>query len=96
MEKILVLDAGSPQSRALVKFIKKYGDFTIVGAGSVVTKSFPNGYCVIGGNPAKLIKKLEPEKCIRYKYKYEYYGYYSKNKFERKYKQIHLEANYER
>ena len=35
------------------------GDHTIVGAGSVVTKSFPEGYCVIAGNPAKIIKKNE-------------------------------------
>lgn len=34
------------------------GDKTIVGAGSVVTKSFPLGNCVIGGNPAKIIKYL--------------------------------------
>jgi acetyltransferase-like isoleucine patch superfamily enzyme len=34
------------------------GDHTIVGAGAVVTKSFPNGYCVIGGNPAKIIREL--------------------------------------
>jgi len=35
------------------------GDRTIVGAGSVVTKSFPSGYCVIAGNPAKMVRKLE-------------------------------------
>lgn len=31
------------------------GEHTIVGAGSVVTKSFPEGNCVIAGNPARLI-----------------------------------------
>lgn len=34
------------------------GDSTIVGAGSVVTKSYPEGKCVIAGNPARVIKKL--------------------------------------
>lgn len=34
------------------------GPHTVVGAGSVVTKSFPNGYCVIAGVPAKIIKEL--------------------------------------
>ena len=34
------------------------GDHTIVGAGAVVTKSFPDGNCVIGGNPAKIIREL--------------------------------------
>lgn len=34
------------------------GDKTIVGAGSVVTKSFKEGNCVIAGNPAKLVKSL--------------------------------------
>ncbi len=34
------------------------GNNTVVGAGSVVTKSFPNGNCVIGGVPAKIIKQL--------------------------------------
>jgi len=33
------------------------GDNVIVGAGSVVTKSFPS-HCVIAGVPAKLIKKV--------------------------------------
>jgi acetyltransferase-like isoleucine patch superfamily enzyme len=36
------------------------GDYTIVGANSVVTKSFPEGYCVIAGNPAKIIKQISP------------------------------------
>ena len=39
------------------------GPHTIVGAGSVVTKSFPEGYCVIAGNPATIIRNIEPEKC---------------------------------
>jgi len=34
------------------------GPKTVVGAGSVVTKSFPEGNCVIAGNPAKMIKSL--------------------------------------
>lgn len=58
------------------------GDFTIVAAGAIVTKSFPDGYCVIGGNPAKEIKKLDPEKCVRYRSKYEYNGYIPAHKFE--------------
>lgn len=57
------------------------GDFTIVGAGAVVTKSFPDGYCVIGGNPAKVIKLLEIEKCVRYHSMEEYVGYMKKEDF---------------
>ena len=34
------------------------GPHTIVGAGSIVTKSFPEGNCVIAGNPAKKIRDL--------------------------------------
>lgn len=34
------------------------GDHTIVGAGSIVTKSFIDGNCIIAGNPAKIIKYL--------------------------------------
>lgn len=37
------------------------GNHTIVGAGSVVTKSFKDGNCVIVGNPAKKIKDLTQE-----------------------------------
>ena len=35
------------------------GERTIVGAGSVVTKSFPQGNVVIAGNPAKVICSVE-------------------------------------
>ncbi|RIM07161.1 acyltransferase, partial [Staphylococcus cohnii] len=34
------------------------GDNTIVGAGSIVTKSFDEGNVVIAGNPAKIVKQL--------------------------------------
>ena len=35
------------------------GDHTIVGAGAVVTKSFPDGHCVIVGNPGKILRKID-------------------------------------
>lgn len=34
------------------------GDHTIVAAGAVVSKSFPEGNCVLGGVPARIIKKI--------------------------------------
>ncbi len=58
------------------------GDYTIVGAGAVVTKSFPEGYCVIGGNPARLIKRVEREKCVLHRSTHEYNGYIPSAKFE--------------
>ena len=51
------------------------GDFTVVGAGSIVTRSFPDGYCVVAGNPARLIRNLDPEKCQRRRLRVEYSGY---------------------
>jgi hypothetical protein len=35
------------------------GDHTVVGAGAIVTKSFPEGYVVIGGNPANVIRTID-------------------------------------
>ncbi len=58
------------------------GDHTVVGAGSVVTRSFPEGYCVIAGNPARLVRPLEPSECVEHSNRYEYHGYIPKDKFE--------------
>ena len=58
------------------------GDFTIVGAGAVVTKSFAEGYCVIAGNPARIIRYLDRSQCITHRSQYEYFGYVRKDKFE--------------
>jgi len=56
----------------------KLGDFTVVGAGSVVTKSFVDGYCVIAGNPARIIKNLDKSKCLSFENEFEYCGYIKK------------------
>ena len=58
------------------------GDFTIVAAGAIVTKSFHEGHCVIAGNPAKIIKFLEKEKCIRYTSIRPYNGYIPHDQFD--------------
>lgn len=60
------------------------GDRTIVAAGAVVTKSYPEGYCVLAGVPAKAIKTLEKKDVIEFRNEYEYYGYIPKDKVERK------------
>lgn len=57
------------------------GDWTTVGAGAVVTKSFPDGYCIIGGVPAKKIKDLDRNKCFPYRHKHLYNGYIPSAKF---------------
>lgn len=57
------------------------GDYTVVGAGSVVTKSYPEGYGVIAGNPAREIKKLDPDECVEHRSEYEYHGYIPKARF---------------
>jgi acetyltransferase-like isoleucine patch superfamily enzyme len=58
------------------------GDFTIVGAGAIVTKSFPDGHCVIAGNPARLIRLLDKTKCEPYEVEVRYIGYIKKAEFE--------------
>lgn len=58
------------------------GPRTIVGAGSVVTKSFPEGYCVIAGNPAKVIKTINKDEFVQRIPEVEYYGYIRSDKFK--------------
>lgn len=51
------------------------GPFTVVGAGSVVTKSYPEGYCVLVGAPARPIRSINPNTCQRHRSKHEYHGF---------------------
>lgn len=51
------------------------GNHTVVAAGSVVTRSFPEGYCVLAGVPARVIKRLEPEKCVEHRTRHEFIGF---------------------
>ena len=56
------------------------GDFTTVSAGSIVTKSFKKGYCVISGNPAVMVQDYNDnprimEKFIMFKNNNEYNGF---------------------
>ena len=59
----------------------RLGDFTTVGAGSVVTKSFPDGYCVIAGNPARVIRELDQQECVYERSPIEYVGYIPAEEF---------------
>jgi len=64
------------------------GDFTVVAAGSVVNESFEEGYCLIAGSPAKIIKKINKSECVKYKDDHEFIGYFKKNTFLKKKKKI--------
>lgn len=59
------------------------GPRTIVGANAVVTKSFPDGYCVIGGNPAKVIKLLNKDDIVCFRDECEFHGFIPAKDFER-------------
>jgi acetyltransferase-like isoleucine patch superfamily enzyme len=59
------------------------GDNTVVASGAVVSKSFPEGNCIIGGVPAKVIKNLDPNAFIHFEYKEKYRGYIPEHKFDK-------------
>jgi conserved hypothetical protein len=68
------------------------GPRTVVAAGSVVTKSFPDGFCVIAGNPAKIVKVLDRENFVVPHNKYNFYGYVPAEKFQ-KFKRKYLSCD---
>ena len=57
------------------------GPFTVVGANAVVTHSFPKGYAVLVGNPARKIRDLDPAACPRHVSSHEYHGFIPKSEF---------------
>lgn len=57
------------------------GPYTVVGAGSIVTKSFPEGYCVIAGNPARIIRQLDRHQCVEHQSVHRYNGFIRSDKF---------------
>lgn len=59
------------------------GDFTTVGAGAVVTKSFPEGYCVLVGNPARPLRQLDRAKCVVTEPPFRWHGFIPEAKFEK-------------
>ncbi|GAO45220.1 acyltransferase [Flavihumibacter petaseus] len=59
------------------------GDWTVVAAGAVVTKSFPEGFCILGGVPAVKIRDLDKEKCVPFENKHKYRGYIKAEHFEK-------------
>jgi acetyltransferase-like isoleucine patch superfamily enzyme len=59
------------------------GDFTIVAAGSIVTKSFKEGFCIIGGNPAKVLKILNSDDCVPYEVEFSHIGYIKAEQFDK-------------
>jgi acetyltransferase-like isoleucine patch superfamily enzyme len=62
----------------------RLGDHTIVAAGAIVTKSFPDGYCVLAGNPARVVKMTSQDRIIENRNLYEYVGYYKADVFARR------------
>jgi maltose O-acetyltransferase len=58
ISKVIIKDNAFIGARALIMPGVTVGENSIVAAGSVVTKSVPDGF-VVGGNPAKVIAKTE-------------------------------------
>ena len=76
-------------SNAMIMAGVVLGPRTVVAAGAVVTKNFPEGFVLIGGNPAHIIKEIPREEFVPRHYKREMYGFIPSEKFSA-YKAKHL------
>ncbi|QYK14255.1 acyltransferase [Shewanella rhizosphaerae] len=56
----------------------RLGERTIVAACSVVKGDFSHGFCVLAGNPARIVKFLDREKCVNHVNRFEYLGFLKK------------------
>jgi acetyltransferase-like isoleucine patch superfamily enzyme len=50
-------------------------DHTVVSAGAVVTRSCEEGYVVLGGKPARVVKRLDKERVVAFDHPWHYRGY---------------------
>jgi len=82
-EKLIICDYSWAGMNSVILPGVKLGTRTIVAAGSVVTKSFPEGYCVIAGSPAKIIRHLDKERFVPWHDEEEFYGFILKDVFEK-------------
>lgn len=57
------------------------GRYTVVGAGAVVTRSFADGYQVLAGNPAKVIRTLDPAECVLHASSAQFHGFIEASAF---------------
>lgn len=55
------------------------GDHTTVAAGAVVSRSFPDGYCVLGGVPARVLRTIDPKDVVERRNEHEYLGFHRLN-----------------
>jgi serine acetyltransferase len=58
------------------------GDYTMVGANTVVTKSFPEGFVALGGAPAEVVGKLDRALARDYVSARPYNGYIPADQFD--------------
>lgn len=73
--KIVIGDYSWIGMNSVVTAGVELGTRTVVAAGSVVTKSFPEGFCVLGGVPAKIIKKLNKDEFVPWRDDEEFIGF---------------------
>ena len=83
-EKVIICDhSWAGMNSVILPPGVKLGTRIIVAAGSGVTKSFPEGYCIIAGSPPKIISHLDKEKFMSWQDEEEFYWFILKDVFEK-------------